>query len=147
MKVKIIGLLVAVVLVAAMVAVAARATSAYFSDTHNGEITGTIGEISVNDLGGTVGRATASTSSGTRCSPASCTRRPISVQNTSSSNSEDLWIHFDNLTALSALNQLGQLRGRHDRRRRDDPSSRATTSTTTQSAAIRSATAVHCRSG
>ena len=32
---------------------------------------------------------------------------PMNVQNTSSSNSEDLWIHFNNLTALSALNQLG----------------------------------------
>ena len=32
---------------------------------------------------------------------------PINVQNTSTSNSEDLWIHFNNLTALSALNQLG----------------------------------------
>ena len=42
-----------------------------------------------------------------RCFPGVVYTAPINVQNTSTSNSEDLWIHFNNLTALSALNQLG----------------------------------------
>ena len=75
MKVKIIGLVVALVLVAGLVAVAAHATGAYFSDSKTGHITGTIGDISINTSGGSPIRVTASTSLGTRCSPASCTRR------------------------------------------------------------------------
>ena len=52
MKIKLIGLVVALVVVAGLVAVAAHATGAYFSDTHNGKITGTIGDISIKTGGG-----------------------------------------------------------------------------------------------
>ena len=107
MKVKIIGLLVAVVLVAAMVAVAARATSAYFSDTNNGQITGTIGDISISTSGGAVGVGDGINFFWDEMLPGVVYTAPINVQNTSTSNSEDLWIHLNNLTALSALNQLG----------------------------------------
>jgi hypothetical protein len=108
MKVKIIGLLVAVVLVAAMVAVAARATSAYFSESKSGTITGTIGDIRITTSGGAVGQGDGINFFWDEMLPGVVYNAPVTVQNTSSSNSEDLWIHFNNLTALSALNQLGK---------------------------------------
>ena len=109
MKVKIIGLLVAVVLVAAMVAVAARATSAYFSDTHNGQITGTIGEIKVDAGGGTSNGAGDNLNFfWDKMLPGVQYSATIQVQNTSSGNVEDIWLVFPNLTALSALNTLGR---------------------------------------
>ena len=109
MKVKIIGLLVAVVLVAAMVAVAARATSAYFSDTkqradhrHNRWTSAS------TTSGGAVGVGDGLNFFWDEMLPGVTYTAPMSVQNTSSSNSEDVWIVFPNLTALSALNSLGR---------------------------------------
>lgn len=108
MKPKLIGLLVAVVLVGALVAVAARATSAYFTDSKSGTITGTIGDIKITTTGGTVAGGDGINFFWDEMLPGVVYTAPINVQNTSTSNSEDLWIHFYNLTALSALNQLGR---------------------------------------
>jgi hypothetical protein len=112
MKVKLIGLLVAVVLVGALVAVAARATSAYFSDTQNGKITGTIGQIKVSLSGGTSGDGTTGSPymfDWANMLPGVAYSQTMTVQNISpTSNSEDFWLVFPNATALSALNSLGR---------------------------------------
>jgi hypothetical protein len=105
MKVKIIGLLAAVILVAALVAVASGATGAYFSDKQPGTITGDIGTIKITaganaDFGGGLGFHWANMLPGT---PYSAT---VYFQN-SSNNTEDVWLTFPNLTALSTLNTLG----------------------------------------
>ncbi len=44
-KFKLIGLALALVLIAGLVAVASGATGAYFSDTKDGTVTGTIGSV------------------------------------------------------------------------------------------------------
>ena len=105
MKVKLIGLLVAVVLVGALVAVAARATSAYFSDTHNGKITGTIGDIKVSagvnaDTGGGLNFGF------TNLLPGEPQSGTVYYQN-SGTSAEDVWLVFTNADALHALNDLG----------------------------------------
>lgn len=48
LKYKVLGLALALVLIAGLVAVASGATGAYFSDTKSGEITGTIGSVKVD---------------------------------------------------------------------------------------------------
>ena len=135
MKFRLIGLVVALVVVAGLVAVAAHATGAYFSDSHNGQITGTIGDISIKTSGGIANSGARINFFWDEMLPGVEYTAPMSVQNTSSSNSEDLWMHFNNLTALSALNQLGSY-GSVTIEVNGIRSSRATTSTTTQSAAI-----------
>ena len=109
MKVKIIGLVVALVLVAGLVAVAAHATGAYFSDTHNGQVTGTIGDIKVAASGGASnGQGDSLNFFWDEMLPGVPYSATIQVQNTSTSNVEDIWLVFPNHTALSALNTLGR---------------------------------------
>jgi hypothetical protein len=111
MKVKIIGLLAAVILVAALVAVASGATGAYFSDTQNGKFTGTIGQIKVSLSGGSSGSGTLADPfmfNWPNMLPGVVYSQTMTVQNTSADNSEDLYLVFPNLTALSALNSLGR---------------------------------------
>ena len=109
MKIKIIGLVVALIVVAGLVAVAAHATGAYFSDTHSGKISGTIGDISVKASGGAVDQNShdALDFNWDEMLPGVPYTATINVQNSSSSNSEDIWMTFPNATALSALNTLG----------------------------------------
>jgi hypothetical protein len=110
MKVKIIGLVAAVILVAALVAVASGATGAFFSDTENGKITGTIGEIQVTLSGGSSGNGTEASPyifNWSNMLPGVVYSQTMTVQNTSAQNVEDLWINFQNLTALSTFNSLG----------------------------------------
>jgi hypothetical protein len=79
-------------------------TGAYFSDTHHGTISGTIGSIKVTPSGGTGTDGTDFTFS--NLLPGVPQTATVAFQNTGSNN-EDVWLVFDNATALSALNNLG----------------------------------------
>jgi hypothetical protein len=108
MKVKIIGLLAALAAMAVLAVVAIGATGAYFSDTKAGTITGTMGDIKITTSGGTVVGGDGINFFWDEMLPGVVYSATINVQNTSSSNSEDLYMVFPNLTALSALNTLGR---------------------------------------
>ena len=89
---------------AALVVAATGMTGAYFSDTHQGDITGNIGSIKVTPSGGTGADSTDFTF--TNMLPGEPQTATISYQNTGL-NHEDVWLVFNNATALSALNNLG----------------------------------------
>jgi hypothetical protein len=105
MKIKIFGLLVAVALVGGLVVFAAHATGAYFSDTHNGTITGTIGSIKASagvnaDTGGGLNFGF------TNLLPGVSQTGTVYYSN-SGTNPEDVYIVFPDADALHALNDLG----------------------------------------
>lgn len=79
-------------------------TGAYFSDAHNGDITGNIGSIKVTPSGGGGTDGTDFTFS--NMLPGVPQTATVHFQN-SGANAEDVWLVFDNATALSALNNLG----------------------------------------
>jgi hypothetical protein len=87
--------------------VASGSTGAYFSDTHTGAISGTIGSIRITPSGGT-----ASTDGSLMdlafndMLPGDPQTVTVNYQNTGS-NPEDVYVVFPNATALSALNNLG----------------------------------------
>jgi hypothetical protein len=87
--------------------VASGSTGAYFSDTHTGAISGTIGSIRVTPSGGT---ASADGSlmdlAFNDLLPGTPETVTVNYQNTGA-NPEDVWVVFPNATALSALNSLG----------------------------------------
>lgn len=88
----------------ALVVAATGMTGAYFSDTDQGIVTGNIGSIKVDASGG-------AGSSGTHfvfanLLPGEPQTATIQFQNTGR-NAEDVWLVFNNATALSALNNLG----------------------------------------
>ncbi|MGH3002594.1 MAG: hypothetical protein ACRDM1_08060 [Gaiellaceae bacterium] len=89
---------------AALVIVATGMTGAYFSDTHQGDITGNLGSIKVTPSGGT--GADGTDFSFSNMLPGEPQTATIQYQNTGL-NSEDVWLVFNNATALSALNNLG----------------------------------------
>lgn len=89
---------------AALVIAATGMTGAYFSDTHHGDITGNIGSIKVTPSGGTGTDGTDFTFA--NLLPGEPQTATIQFQNTGLNN-EDVWLVFDNATALSALNNLG----------------------------------------
>lgn len=89
---------------AALVVAATGMTGAYFSDTHHGAITGNLGSIKVTPSGGTGADSTDFTF--TNMLPGEPQTATIQYQNTGLDN-EDVWLVFDNATALSALNNLG----------------------------------------
>ena len=103
-KVKIVGLIAAVVLVAALVGVASGATGAYFTDTKAGVASGTIGSIKVGTSGGSGGYGLDIAFS--NLLPGEPQTISANYQNTGRNN-QDVWIVFNNATALSALNNLG----------------------------------------
>ena len=107
MKVKIIGLLAALATVAVLAIVASGATGAYFSDTHNGKLSGTIGDITIKTSGGAAYGNDSLGFNWDEMLPGVVYSATIQIQNSSSSNSEDWYMTFPNLTALSALNTLG----------------------------------------
>jgi hypothetical protein len=87
--------------------VASGQTGAYFSDTHTGSISGTIGSIRITPSGGT------ESTDGSFMDLAFSNLLPgdpqavtVNYQNTGS-NAEDVYVVFPNATALSALNNLG----------------------------------------
>ena len=89
---------------AAVVVVATGMTGAYFSDTHQGDITGNLGSIKVTPSGGTGSDGT--NFSFTNMLPGEPQTATIQFQNTGL-NAEDVWLVFNNATALSAFNNLG----------------------------------------
>jgi len=108
MKVKIIGLVAAVALVAALVAIASGATGAYFSDTHAGTVTGTLGSILVSPSGY---NSDGSSANGmgiqfNNLLPGEPQTVQVNYTNTGKSP-EDVYIVFPNADALHALNDLG----------------------------------------
>ena len=107
-KAKIIVLLCAVVLVGALAALAAGLTGAYLSDTKTGQVTGTFGDITIATSGGIVGQNNGIDFKWDEMLPGVMYTAPIEVQSTSTSNNEDLYMLFQNATALSALNSLGR---------------------------------------
>jgi hypothetical protein len=84
--------------------IAAGTTGAYFSDTHGGTISGTVGSILVTPSGGT--GAEHMNLSFDKLLPGEPQTVTVSYKNTGNSP-EDVWITFPNKTALSALNNLG----------------------------------------
>ena len=89
---------------AGLVVAATGATGAYFTDTHHGTISGNIGSIKVTPSGGT--GADNTDFSFVNMLPGEPQTATVRFQNTGA-NSEDVWLVFDNATALSALNNLG----------------------------------------
>jgi hypothetical protein len=79
-------------------------TGAYFTDTHSGNITGTLGSIRVTPSGGS-GTENMDLQF-TNLLPGEPQTVSVNYQNTGTST-EDVWIKFQNPTALSALNNLG----------------------------------------
>ncbi len=105
MKFKLIGLVVALIVVAGLVAVAARATGAYFSDSHSGTITGTNGSILISagvnaDTGGGLNFGF------TNLLPGEPQSGTVHYQNTGN-NPEDVYLVFPDADALKALNNYG----------------------------------------
>jgi hypothetical protein len=84
--------------------VAVGATGAYFSDTHNGAVAGTIGSIKVTTSGGS--GADGLDFSFANLLPGEPQTAVVHYTN-SGNNAEDVYLKFPNATALSALNNLG----------------------------------------
>jgi hypothetical protein len=84
--------------------IAAGTTGAYFTDTHDGTITGSIGSIRVtpSKADGTTGMKL----SFDKLLPGDLQTVRVNYKNTGNSP-EDVWIVFPNATALSALNSMG----------------------------------------
>ena len=107
MKVKCAAIVGTVGLLGATAFVASGQTGAYFSDTHAGSISGTIGSIRITPSGGT------ESTDGSFMDLAFSNMLPgdpqtvtVNYQNTGA-NTEDVYVVFPNATALSALNNLG----------------------------------------
>lgn len=84
--------------------IAAGTTGAYFSDTHSGSISGTVGSIKVTPYGGA--GANGMDLSFSNMLPGESQTARVNYQNTGA-NAEDVWIVFNNATALSSLNNMG----------------------------------------
>jgi len=87
-----------------LVGVAASTTGAYFSDTRSGSVSGTIGSIKVATSGGTGTDGLGF--SFTNMLPGEPQTVTGSYQN-SGANVEDVWLVFNNVDALHAINDLG----------------------------------------
>lgn len=95
-----LALVASIALLGGTAVVASGSTGAYFSDTHSGTITGTIGSILLSTDSPT-------SISFTNLLPG--TPQTVQVNYHNSGNSpEDVYLGFNNLTALSALNNLGR---------------------------------------
>jgi hypothetical protein len=108
MKVRCAAIVGTVGLVGATAFVASGQTGAYFSDTHTGSISGTIGSIRITPSGGT------ESTDGSFMDLAFSNLLPgdpqtvtVNYQNTGA-DTEDVYVVFPNATALSALNNLGR---------------------------------------
>lgn len=100
-----VGLLgVSALLTALLVYVAVSVTGAYFSETKQGEIKGTIGSIHIHTEGGTG-------ENGLKFNfenllPGEPQSATVEYRNTGANN-QDVWVVFNNAEALHALNNLG----------------------------------------
>lgn len=104
LKVKAVSLAASVALLGGTAFLASGATGAYFSDTHSGSISGTIGNIHVTPFGGS--GADGTNLSFTNMLPGVAQTVALKYKNTGSAP-QDVYIVFNNATALSALNDLG----------------------------------------
>ncbi len=87
-----------------MIVSASGATGAYFSQTKSGAITGTVGNVAVSTSGGTGDDHL--TFAWTNMLPGVPNSVTVNYTNTGTAT-EDIYLQFPNLTALSALNDLG----------------------------------------
>lgn len=101
---RIVAWLTTLAAVIALAIVATGFTGAYFSDTHSGAISGTIGSIKITPSGGSGADNTDFTFA--NLLPGVPQSAVVHYQNTGT-NPEDVWLVFPNATALSALNNLG----------------------------------------
>ncbi len=99
-RTRVLGLMASVALLGGVAFVASGQTGAYFSQTVQGGITGTVGSIHITP-------STATNISFSNLLPGAPQSVSVSYENTGSSP-EDVYINFNNLTALSALNNLGR---------------------------------------
>jgi hypothetical protein len=99
-KSKVLALVASVALLGGTAFVASGSTGAYFSDTHSGSITGSIGTILLTTDSPT-------TISFSNLLPGDPQTVQLNYHN-SGSSPEDVYLTFPNLTALSALNNLGR---------------------------------------
>jgi hypothetical protein len=86
-----------------LIAAATGATGAYFSDTVNGDATGTIGSIQISPTNGAASLALAFTN----LLPGTPQTVSVAYTNTGTS-AEDVYVVFPDDIALSALNNLGR---------------------------------------
>lgn len=103
-KVRGLALLATVALLGGTAWIATATTGAYFSDTHTGAISGSIGSIQVVANGSTGKQL--SDLSFTNMLPGEAQTVTINYKNTGK-NVQDVWITFPNATALSSLNNVG----------------------------------------
>jgi hypothetical protein len=102
-KRKIIGAILSLLGLVSLAAVVGS-TGAYFSDTNNGKVSGTVGSIKVATSGGT-GADTADFTF-TDLLPGTPQSATVNYQN-NGRNPQDVWVVFPNADALHSLNQLG----------------------------------------
>ena len=99
-RTRVLGLMVPVALLGGVAFGASGQTGAYFSQTVQGGVTGTVGSIHITP-------STATNISFSNLLPGAPQSVSVSYENTGSSP-EDVYIKFNNFTALSALNNLGR---------------------------------------
>ncbi len=99
-RARLVSLTASVVLLGGVAVVASGQTGAYFSQTVQGGVTGTVGSIHITP-------STATNISFSNLLPGSPQSVSVTYENTGSSP-EDVYLNFNNLTALSALNNLGR---------------------------------------
>jgi hypothetical protein len=97
-----------VALVGGLVVFAAHATGAYFTSTSTGQISGTVGNIQAS-VSGQNSDGSAATGLAFKFSDLlpGVPQTVTVVYNNTGNNPEDVWINFQNLDALHALNNLG----------------------------------------
>ncbi len=107
MKFKLLGLVLALVLVAGLAAFASHATGAYFSDSHSGTLHGAYGNIAINPSGdGSTIDGNSLDMNFTNLMPGVPATVTVNYTNTGK-NAEDVYIVFPTADALHALNDMG----------------------------------------
>ncbi|HEY2480311.1 MAG TPA: hypothetical protein VGI17_16475 [Solirubrobacterales bacterium] len=104
-KVRIGAIGASLLLTGALVVMATGATGAYFSDSKQGEITGSTGSIRVDTSGGS--GANGLTFTAQNLLPGEPQTATVGIKNVGH-NPQDVWVVFDNAAALHALNNLGR---------------------------------------
>ncbi|MBW4033161.1 MAG: hypothetical protein HIU88_10930 [Acidobacteria bacterium] len=105
LKVKAVSLVASVALLGGTAWLASGATGAYFSDTQQGNISGTVGSIHIAAYGGS--GTTGTDLAFTNLLPGVAQTVKLKYTNTGS-NPQDVYVVFTDPTALSALNNLGR---------------------------------------
>ncbi|HET7060135.1 MAG TPA: hypothetical protein VFH99_02360 [Candidatus Saccharimonadales bacterium] len=101
-RLSVLGIAAALMLVCIIVAVSV--TGAYFSETKQGEINGSIGSIHIHTSGGNGANGLKFNFS--HLLPGEPQTATVEYQNTGA-NPQDVWVVFNNAEALHALNNLG----------------------------------------